>query len=183
MVNIAVVGAGAAGFFAAINVKENYPDAEVVIFERSKEVLSKVKVSGGGRCNLTNACPSIKDLCEAYPRGASALRRAFRSFDNKATMRWFEARGIPLVVQEDGCVFPRSQNSQSIIDCFLEQTRKLGIRIELSKGVKAIENVSGKLHLTFIGDRSPTRNFDKIIVAAGKNAAQNYGTGSLAFYL
>jgi predicted Rossmann fold flavoprotein len=166
-VDIAVVGGGAAGFFAAINVKENYPDAEVSIFEKSNEVLSKVKVSGGGRCNLTNGCSSIAELSEAYPRGGKALKRAFYSFDNKDTMKWFESRGVPLVVQKDGCVFPRSQDSQSVIDCFLEQTRKLGIPVELGRGVKAIDEINGKLYLTFIGGKSPARSFDKVIVASG----------------
>ena len=165
--DIAVVGGGAAGFFAAINVKENYPDAEVFIFEKSKEVLSKVKVSGGGRCNLTNGCSSIAELSEAYPRGGKALKRAFYSFDNKDTMKWFESRGVPLVVQEDGCVFPRSQDSQSVIDCFLEQVRRLGISVELGRGVKAIDEINGKLHLTFVGGKSPARSFDKVIVASG----------------
>ena len=165
--DIAVVGGGAAGFFAAINVKENYPDAEVTIFEKSKEVLSKVKVSGGGRCNLTNDCAGNAELSEAYPRGGKALKRAFYRFDNKDTMKWFESRGVALVVEEDGCVFPRSQNSQSVIDCFLELTRALGIAVEPGRGVKAIDEVSGKLHLTFIGEKTSTRCFDKVIVASG----------------
>lgn len=164
---IAIVGGGAAGFFAAISVKENYPDAEVVIFEKSHEVLAKVKVSGGGRCNLTNACPSIKELSEAYPRGGNALKRAFCSFDNKAVMKWFESRGVPLTVQEDNCVFPRSQNSQSIIDCFLEQARMLEINIELGCSVKAVKKVGGQLQLDFAGGQTPTKVFDKVIVASG----------------
>ena len=164
---IAIVGGGAAGFFAAISAKENYPEAEVVVFEKSREVLAKVKVSGGGRCNLTNACPSIKELSAAYPRGGNALKRAFRSFDNKAVMQWFESRGVPLIVQEDECVFPRSQNSQSIIDCFLEQTRKLKIQIELGCGVKNLKKVGCQLQLSFVGEHSPARSFDKVIVASG----------------
>jgi len=166
-VEVAVVGGGAAGFFAAINVKENYPDAEVTIFEKSKEVLSKVKVSGGGRCNLTNGCSGIAALSEAYPRGGKALKRAFYRFDNKDTMKWFESRGVPLVVEEDGCVFPRSQSSQSVIDCFLELTRKLAIPVETGRGVKAINPGRGKLHLTFVGEKTSVRCFDKVIVASG----------------
>ncbi len=164
---IAVVGGGAAGFFAAINVKENFPDAEVTIFEKSKEVLSKVKVSGGGRCNFTNGCSSTAELSEAYPRGGKALKRAFYNFDNKDTMKWFESRGVPVIVQEDGCVFPRSQDSQSVIDCFLEQARRLGISVELGRGVKAIDEINGKLHLDFFGGKSPARSFDKVIVTSG----------------
>lgn len=164
---IAIVGAGAAGFFAAINAKENYPDAEVVILEKTKKILSKVKVSGGGRCNLTNDCATIKELVEGYPRGGNLLKRAFRSFDNKQVMDWFESRGVRLVVQKDRCVFPASQNSQSIIDCFLEQTQRLNINIELECGVRAIRKRGDKLQLTFVGGELPVRTFDKVIVATG----------------
>ena len=164
---IAVVGGGAAGFFAAITAKENYPDATVVIFEKSKNLLAKVKISGGGRCNITNACPSIKELSEAYPRGGNALQRAFRIFDNKDAMRWFESRNVPLVIQDDNCVFPRSQNSQSVIDCFLEQTRKLNIGIELESGIKTIKKVGDRLQLGLVGGKVPARTFDKVIVATG----------------
>jgi hypothetical protein len=166
-VDIAIIGGGAAGFFAAITVKENYPQASVVIFEKSKTVLAKVKVSGGGRCNLTNACSSIKELSEAYPRGEKALKRAFRVFDNQDAMQWFESRNVPLIIQEDNCVFPLSQDSQSIIDCFLEQTRRLNIKIELERGVKNLKKVGNKLQLGFIGGKLPPRSFDKVIVATG----------------
>lgn len=164
---IAIIGGGAAGFFAAITVKENYPAAKVVIFEKSKDILSKVKISGGGRCNVTNGCASIKELAEAYPRGGNALKKAFRTFSNKDTLHWFESRGVPLVTQEDNCVFPRSQNSQSIIDCFLEQTGRLNIKIELETGIKTIKKVGGQLQLGFIGGKLPSRTFDKVIVASG----------------
>jgi hypothetical protein len=165
--DIAVVGGGAAGFFAAITAKENYPEATVVLFEKSKNLLAKVKISGGGRCNITNACPSIKELSKAYPRGGNALQRAFRIFDNKDAMRWFESRNVPLVIQDDNCVFPLSQNSQSVVDCFLEQTRKLNIGIELEKGIKTIKKVGDRLQLGLVGGKVPTRTFDKVIVATG----------------
>ncbi len=164
---IAIIGGGAAGFFAAISVKENYPQATVTIFEKSKDILAKVKISGGGRCNLTNACSSIKELSEAYPRGGNLLKRAFRSFNNQDAMQWFETRGVPLVVQEDNCVFPLSQNSQSVIDCFLEQTEQLNIRIELERGVTAIRKTADRLQLDFSGGKAPTRSFDKVIVTTG----------------
>lgn len=163
---IAVVGGGAAGFFAAITAKENYPQARVVIFEKSKIVLAKVKVSGGGRCNLTNACSNIQALSEAYPRGGKALKRAFRIFSNQDTMQWFESRQVSLVTQEDHCVFPLSQDSQSIIDCFLERARKLDIQIELETGIKAIKKINGRLQLSLSGEKQP-RIFDKVIVATG----------------
>ena len=165
--DIAIVGGGAAGFFAAITAKENYPDAKVVIFEKTQNILSKVKISGGGRCNLTNGCSSIKELTSAYPRGGNALKRAFKIFNNKHAMQWFESRGVPLIIQDDNCVFPLSQNSQSIIDCFLEQTDKLKIKIELATGIKTIKKISGKLQLIFVGGKVPSRIFDKVIVATG----------------
>ena len=118
---VAIIGGGAAGFFAAIAVKENYPDAAVVILEKSKKVLAKVKISGGGRCNVTNGESSISRLAKAYPRGSKLLKKAFREFNTKHTMEWFESRGVPLMTQEDGCVFPVSQDSQSIIDCFTSE--------------------------------------------------------------
>jgi predicted Rossmann fold flavoprotein len=163
---IAIVGGGASGFFAAITAKEKYRAARVVIFEKSKAVLAKVKISGGGRCNVTNGCSSLKELLAAYPRGGKALKKGFRIFDNHDAMRWFESRGVPLVVQEDGCVFPRSQDSQSIIDCFLAQTKKLKIGIEVGRGVKSIRPIGEKLRVDF-GDDGAARLFDKVIVTTG----------------
>jgi len=128
---------GAAGFFSAINVKENYPDADVTIFEKSKSLLSKVKVSAGGHCNLTNNSATIRELAAAYPRGQKYLKKAFQVFNNRDTLEWFESRAVPLVVQRDNCVFPESQNSQSIINCFLDESKKYGIKIEIGKGIKA----------------------------------------------
>lgn len=164
---VAIIGGGAAGFFAAINVKENHPEAEVVIFEKSKDLLTKVRISGGGRCNMTNACSDIKELSAAYPRGRNALKRAFRVFNNKDAMQWFETRGVQLIIQDDNCVFPLSQNSQSIIDCFLEQAKKKKIEIALESGVKTIKKNGDRLQLIFIGGKVPTRSFDKVIVATG----------------
>lgn len=164
---VAIIGGGAAGFFSAITVKENYPDAEVVIFEKSKKLLAKVKISGGGRCNVTNACPSLKKLSESYPRGEKALKKAFHIFNNKHAMQWFERRGVPLVVQDDNCVFPASQSSQSIIDCFLTQTKKLKVEIETGRGINTIRQIGDKLELGFVDSNIPLRIFDKVIVTTG----------------
>jgi hypothetical protein len=165
--DIAIIGGGAAGFFSAIAAKENYPGAKVVIFEKSQQVLAKVKISGGGRCNLTNGCPSIQELSEAYPRGGKSLKKAFRIFNNKDAMRWFESRGVPLVIQDDNCVFPVSQNSQSIIDCFLRETKRLRVEIALGQGIKAIKRAGDRLQLEFIGGGWPARIFDRVIVTTG----------------
>ncbi len=164
---IAIIGGGAAGFFAAITAKENYPDANVTIFEKSKNVLSKVRISGGGRCNLTNACQNIKELTESYPRGGKALRKSFKSFNNMHAMQWFEARGVPLVIQDDQCVFPKSQDSQSVIDCFLQQADLLKIKIVTDSGIKTIEKLENKLQLGFSNQNVPAKTFDKVIVATG----------------
>ncbi|MBL7899243.1 MAG: NAD(P)/FAD-dependent oxidoreductase, partial [Crocinitomicaceae bacterium] len=121
---IGIIGGGAAGFFAAIHVAENFPDSDVVILEKTSKVLSKVKVSGGGRCNVCNACTDIDELSKNYPRGGRQLRKIFGIFSTVQTMNWFEKKGVDLVVQEDMCVFPKSQNSQTIIDCFMEEALK-----------------------------------------------------------
>lgn len=164
---VAIIGGGAAGFFAAIAAKENYPNARVTIFEKSQKLLSKVRISGGGRCNVTNGCTSIAELCKAYPRGGKKLKKAFHVFNTRHTMEWFETRGVPLVTQEDNCVFPVSQSSQSIIDCFLKETRRLRISIETGKGVVSIQQKRGKLVLVFKGKEDTALLFDKVIVATG----------------
>lgn len=164
---IAIVGGGAAGFFAAIGVKENFPDARVVIFEKSPRVLAKVKISGGGRCNVTNGCAALKDLVAVYPRGGKALKKAFKVFNNRDAIEWFESRGVPLVIQSDNCVFPASQDSASIINCFLGQIKKLNIEICLGRGIRAIVPVGSGLRLDFSGGKLPSQTFDKVIVTTG----------------
>lgn len=161
---VAVIGGGAAGFFAAIAVKENYPDATVVIYEKSQKVLSKVKVSGGGRCNVTNGETNIKVLSQAYPRGEKFLRKAFGTFNTVHTQEWFETRGVPLMTQEDNCVFPVSQNSQSIIDCFFRESQRLGVEVRMGEGVVALLRKKEGILITF---SNTAVLFDKVIVATG----------------
>lgn len=163
---VAIIGGGAAGFFSAIAVKENYPDAEVVIFEKSQKILSKVKISGGGRCNVTNATKDTVELAKAYPRGNRLLQRLFYTFNNEDTMKWFENRGVPLVIQDDNCVFPMTQDSQTIIDCFLHEIERLGILIKLGKGIKALKTKNSAIELHFSENKS-SEIFDKVIVATG----------------
>ena len=163
--NIAIIGAGAAGFFAAITVKENYPKANVVIFEKSKKVLTKVKISGGGRCNLSHKTETIKELALAYPRGERQLRKVFGTFSNNDAMQWFEDRGVAVITQDDGCVFPVSQKSQTIIDCFLNEAQKLQISIQTEMPVQSITPIDAKLQLSFSNDK--TELYDKVIVATG----------------
>jgi len=166
--NVAIIGGGAAGFFSAIHAKENHPKARVTILEKSKKILSKVKISGGGRCNVTNGCTDVSELCLAYPRGGKKLKKAFYLFNTSDTMQWFESRRVPLLIQEDNCVFPVSQDSQSIIDCLMNECRRLNISIETGKGVKVIRPLEdGKLELSFNKNEHAAQIFDKVIVATG----------------
>jgi predicted Rossmann fold flavoprotein len=164
---VAVIGGGAAGFFAAITAKETYPEAQVVVFEKSGKLLSKVKVSGGGRCNVTNGCSSISKLCRAYPRGGKCLKKNFMVFNTKHAMEWFESRGVPLVIQADGCVFPVSQDSQSIIDCFLGETKKLKIEIKKNHEIIALNEDEYSLVLHFSDKNIAPFQSDKVIVTTG----------------
>jgi len=170
---IGVIGGGAAGFFSAIAAKENYPNADVIILEKSRKVLAKVKVSGGGRCNLTNGCTSIPELLKAYPRGARSLKKVFHVFSTKDTMKWFKSRGVPLVIQDDNCVFPVSQDSQSIIDCFLKECQRLGVQVRTQAGVSAIKCHKNKLELQFVDDAQSSEQFDKVIVSTGGSPKLN----------
>ncbi len=164
---IAVIGGGAAGFFAAIAVRTNYADSTVVILEKSQKYLSKVKVSGGGRCNVTNGESSISKLAAAYPRGGKLMKKLFKEFNTKHTMQWFESRGIPLTIQSDNCVFPVSQDSQTIIDCFLREAKQLNINILLGHGVQSINIENDKVVLTFNKANTTETIYDKVIIATG----------------
>ena len=139
----AVVGGGAAGFFLAINLKEMMPDMQVTIFERSQHVLAKVEISGGGRCNCTNSFEEVTDLSQVYPRGHRLLKRLFNNFDYRDAYRWFEDHGVPLVIQDDQCVFPKAQDAHAIIDCFLSLARRYHIDIQKGCKVQSLEDVKG----------------------------------------
>ena len=139
----AVVGGGAAGFFLAINLKEMMPDMQVTIFERSQHVLAKVEISGGGRCNCTNSFEEVTDLSQVYPRGHRLLKRLFNNFDYRDAYRWFEDHGVPLVIQDDQCVFPQVQDAHAIIDCFLSLARRYHIDIQKGCKVQSLEDVKG----------------------------------------
>ena len=139
----AVVGGGAAGFFLAVNLKEMMPDMEVTIFERSQHVLTKVEISGGGRCNCTNSFEEVTDLSQVYPRGHRLLKRLFNNFDYRDAYAWFERHGVPLVTQNDQCVFPEAQDSHAIINCFLSLARRYHIEICKGSKVQSLDDVKG----------------------------------------
>lgn len=126
-----------------------------------------MKISGGGRCNVTNGCTDIVELAKAYPRGSKKLKKAFHTWNTQHTMDWFEQRRVPLVIQEDNCVFPQSQDSQTIIDCFLRETRRLGIGVYTSHGVRGLEYKDKAWHLHFQKDITAPQTFDKVIVTTG----------------
>lgn len=153
----AVVGGGAAGFFLAINLKEKMPDMEVTIMERGKRVLAKVEVSGGGRCNCTNSFSSVRDLRQVYPRGHQLMKRLFKVFDHRDAYQWFERHGVPLVTQEDECVFPKSQDSHSVIDCFLHHARRLGVNILTERKVETLSELDAYDFIAVTTGGSPRR--------------------------
>ena len=137
----AIVGGGAAGFFLAVCLKEMRPEMEVTIFERSHHVLAKVKVSGGGRCNCTNTFEGVGDLSAVYPRGHRLMKRLMRQFNQHDAYQWFERHGVKLTVQEDQCVFPESQDSQTIIDCFVNAAQRLGVRVVRGHGIGSLSEL------------------------------------------
>ncbi|MEP7080166.1 MAG: NAD(P)/FAD-dependent oxidoreductase [Ginsengibacter sp.] len=148
MKHIIVIGGGAAGFFCAINAAKNNANFRVTILEKSFKLLSKVKVSGGGRCNVSHATNSIADTIKKYPRGERFLKQAFHEFFTNDTIQWFQEKGVELKTEIDGRMFPQSNSSQTIIDCFLNEADDKGIKIELGKEVKSItkdtENFPGQ---------------------------------------
>ncbi len=141
---VVFIGGGAASFFAAINLAELRPDLRLVILERSQEVLSKVKISGGGRCNVTHAIFDPMELTGNYPRGQKELLGPFNRFMTGDTVTWFEDRGVPLKIEEDGRMFPESDSSQSIIDCFLNKVNTLGIQIHYGQNVQQLCQIENK---------------------------------------
>jgi predicted Rossmann fold flavoprotein len=162
---IAVIGGGAAGFFAALSAKSANPNCKVFILERSAKVLSKVKISGGGRCNVTNATFDNDTLSKNYPRGERFLRKAFAQFNALNTVEWFESRGVRMKTYPDHCIFPQSNTSQSIIDCFLLEAQAKNIEVVYQFHVQAIEQSNNEFFIRSI--TSETRTADAVIVTVG----------------
>jgi predicted Rossmann fold flavoprotein len=164
--DIIIVGGGAAGFFTAINIVEKNPKLKVAILERGNEVLSKVRVSGGGRCNVTHACFEPNELVKFYPRGEKELRGPFHQFCSGDTVEWFSNHGVELKIEEDGRMFPVSNSSQTIIDCFLKSTQKLGIAVLTGQSVQSIFKKDN-----FWKIETQTENYitEKLILATGSN--------------
>lgn len=138
MKHVVIIGGGAAGFFAAINCAENNPDYKITILEKSSSLLNKVKISGGGRCNVTHDCFDAKELVKFYPRGEKQLLGPFTRFNPSNTIDWFNQRGVEIKREDDGRMFPASNSSQTIIDCFLNEAKRLGVKIRMQCGVEEI---------------------------------------------
>jgi len=164
--DILIVGGGAAGFFAAINIVEKNPKTKVAILERGAEVLSKVRISGGGRCNVTHACFEPNELVKFYPRGEKELRGPFHQFCSGDTIEWFEKHGVELKIEEDGRMFPISNSSQTIIDCFLKATQKLGIKIFTGQSVQSIFK---KDNFWKVETQNENYIVEKLVLATGSN--------------
>jgi len=162
---LVVIGGGAAGFFCAINAAAMNRQLKVILLEKSDKLLSKVKISGGGRCNVTHACFSISEMARKYPRGEKFVRKTFHTFFTQDTIDWFAARGVPLKAEADGRMFPITDSSQTIIDCLLQQASRYDIDIRLRAEVKALESRNGGFHLELSGDRQ--LQADYVTIACG----------------
>ena len=163
---ISIIGAGAAGCFAAIEAARRMPQADICVYESLNRPLAKVAITGGGRCNLTNSFQEVRSLETVYPRGARLMKRLFHTFDHRDTMRWFEAEGVPLTVQDDQCVFPRSQDAQDIVGTLLRLMKRHGVAIKTSSRAESIEpQEGGGYKISFAGGGCVSS--DAVIVTTG----------------
>ena len=163
---IIVVGGGAAGFFAAIAAAEADPDAQVKVLEKGHSYLAKVKISGGGRCNVTHACFDPREFSQRYPRGSRELIGPFHRFQARDTVEWFESRGVKLKVEKDGRMFPVTDSSQTIIDCLMNACRKSGVTLSPNTEVKDVERQpDGSFKLTLKDGAS--LDCDRLLFATG----------------
>jgi predicted Rossmann fold flavoprotein len=167
---VAVIGGGAAGFFAAISAKIHHPEAKVTIYEKSDKLLSKVRISGGGRCNVTHHCFDIRELVKHYPRGERPLKKAFGIFSTTDTIQWFQKRGVELKTESDGRMFPTTDDSETIINCLMQETQKLGIGIKTKSNIKKLTKFEDGYELGFY--RGGRITADKVIVATGGSPRQ-----------
>ena len=166
MNKIVIIGGGAAGYFTAINAKEKNPELDITILEKGKEVLQKVKISGGGRCNVTHACFEPKELVKFYPRGEKELLGPFHQFMTGDTFEWFDDRGVPLKIEGDNRVFPEANTSQAILDCFQKAVDALDIKVLTNHGVNSVNRQDGKW---LLHTKEQVFKADKLVIAAGSS--------------
>ncbi|MFA6960529.1 MAG: NAD(P)/FAD-dependent oxidoreductase [Opitutaceae bacterium] len=164
---VIVVGGGAAGFFAAIACAEANPAARVVLYEATAHPLAKVRVSGGGRCNVTHACPEPRELVKRYPRGGRELLGAFHRFGPRDTIAWFAARGVELKTESDGRMFPITDDSGTIVDCLRRTADQAGVKVFTTMGVRRIERVEECFRVEFTD--SSVGDYDRVLIATGGN--------------
>jgi len=166
---IVIVGGGASGFMAAITAAEQNPDAKILILEKNKTVLNKVRISGGGRCNVTHNPSDLRFFIKNYPRGENLLRKLLHHFDAKATVSWFENKGVKLKTEADGRMFPVTDSSQTIIECMIRTARNLGIEIRTSTSVRSFTRVAngGQQGFSIQLDEDEKIYADKLLIATG----------------
>jgi predicted Rossmann fold flavoprotein len=160
-----VIGGGAAGFFCAVNAARMDRSLKVTIIEKSNKLLSKVKVSGGGRCNVTHACFDIAEMSKRYPRGQHFIKKAFHQFFTTDTISWFEERGVKLKTEDDGRMFPITDSSQTIIECLLKEANKFGVEILMNKEVKSLSMINGEWTIKLSDSRLLTSDY--VCIASG----------------
>ncbi len=163
--HLIVIGGGAAGFFCAINAARMDRSLKVTIIEKSNKLLSKVKVSGGGRCNVTHACFDIAEMSKRYPRGQHFVKKAFHQFFTTDIIKWFEERGVKLKTEDDGRMFPVTDSSQTIIDCLLREVSKFGVEILMNAEVRNLKYDNGKFQIELSDLRFLTSDF--VCIASG----------------
>ena len=145
--HLIVVGGGAAGFFCAVNAARLNPFLKVTLLEKSNKLLSKVKISGGGRCNVTHSCFEIADMIRKYPRGGNFLKKAFHQFFTTDTIQWFEERGVALKTEKDGRMFPVTDSSQTVIDCLMNEVNACKVEIIMNAEAKSVRNEGGRFRV------------------------------------
>ena len=162
---LVVIGGGAAGFFCAVNSARMDKNLRVIILEKTNKLLAKVKISGGGRCNVTHACFELKEMSKRYPRGENFVRKAFHQFFTSDTIKWFEERGVKLKTEEDGRMFPVTNTSQTIISCLMNEVNKYGLEIRMNTEVKQLRKKDA--HFEIITANGSLTNADYVCVACG----------------
>jgi predicted Rossmann fold flavoprotein len=162
---LVVIGGGAAGFFCAVNAARINPLLEVTILEKTNKLLSKVRISGGGRCNVTHALFDISELSKRYPRGQHFVKKTFHQFSTTDTIQWFEQRGVKLHAEQDGRMFPTTNDSQTIIDCLMREARQHHVEIRTSSEVKSLKTEEGVFVLELSDDRQMRADF--VCIATG----------------
>ncbi|RYZ27824.1 MAG: aminoacetone oxidase family FAD-binding enzyme, partial [Chitinophagaceae bacterium] len=156
---LVVIGGGAAGFFCAVNAARMNPNLQVIILEKTSKLLSKVKISGGGRCNVTHALFDIVEMSKRYPRGQNFVKKTFHQFFTTDTVQWLEDRGVKTKAEKDGRMFPATDSSQSIIDCLMNEAASYGVEIRMNAEVKQIRNENGEWQILTANGQQIAANF------------------------